>query len=105
MRLVVKSFSKPTDYHPSKFFKNSEVWITIAPMTYRHFKHEGWLYALAFLLALGLRLIQLGVMPLTDLEAAPALQALHITQGLNPTLSPHPFYILFRSMLILADIH
>jgi hypothetical protein len=63
-------------------------------MTYRHFKHKGWLYALAFLLALGLRFVQLGVMPLTDAEALPALQALHIAQGLKPALSPHPFYIL-----------
>jgi hypothetical protein len=68
-------------------------------MTYRHFKHEGWLYALAFLLALGLRLIQLGVMPLTDAEALPALQALRIAQSLKPALSPHPFYILSTSIL------
>lgn len=69
------------------------------PMTYRHFKYEGLLYTLAFLLALGLRLTQLGAMPLTDIEAAPALQALHIAQGLKPALDPHPFYILFTSIL------
>lgn len=68
-------------------------------MTYRHFKYEGWLYALAFLLALGLRLAQLGAMPLNDIEAAPALQALHIAQGLKPALAPHPFYILSTSIL------
>jgi len=68
-------------------------------MTYRHFKHEGWLYALAFLLAIALRFIQLGAMPLTDAEAAPALQALHIAQGLKPALSPYPLYILFTSTL------
>lgn len=68
-------------------------------MTYRHFKLEGLLYALAFLLALGLRLAQLGAMPLTDAEAAPALQALHIAQGLKTTLSPHPLYILSTSIL------
>lgn len=68
-------------------------------MTYRHFKYEGWLYALAFLLALTLRLTQLGIMPLTDAEAAPALQALRITQGIKPALSPHPFYILSTSVL------
>ena len=67
-------------------------------MTHRHFKHEGWLYALAFLLALGLRLAQLGVMPLTDAEALPALQAFRISQGLKPALSPHPFYILSTSI-------
>jgi predicted membrane-bound mannosyltransferase len=68
-------------------------------MTHRHFKLEGFLYALAFLLALGLRLTQLGAMPLTDVEAAPALQALHIAQGLKPALSPHPLYILSTSVL------
>ncbi|MDP2777773.1 MAG: hypothetical protein Q8O48_09010 [Anaerolineales bacterium] len=68
-------------------------------MTYRHFKYEGWLYVFAFLLALALRLTQLGAMPLTDAEAAPALQALQIAQGARPALSPHPFYILSTSVL------
>jgi hypothetical protein len=68
-------------------------------MNYRHFKHEGWLYALAFLFAIILRFAQLGAMPLTDVEAAPALQAFQIAQGLKPALSPHPFYILFTSIL------
>jgi hypothetical protein len=63
-------------------------------MTHRHFKYAGWLYALAFLLALALRLIQLGAMPLADAEAAPALQALRIAQGSVTALAPHPFYIL-----------
>ena len=74
-------------------------WITITSMTYRHFKLEGLLYTLAFLIALGLRLTQLGAMPLTDVEAAPALQALQIAQGLKPALSPHPLYILSTSIL------
>jgi len=68
-------------------------------MTYRHFKHEGWLYALAFLFAIILRFAQLGAMPLTDTEAEPALQALHIAQGLKPALDPHPLYILSTSIL------
>lgn len=68
-------------------------------MNHPHFKREGWLYALAFLLAIGLRFIQLGAMPFTDAEAAPALQALHIAQGLKPALSPHPFYILSTAIL------
>ncbi|MBI3161298.1 MAG: hypothetical protein HYZ23_02250 [Chloroflexi bacterium] len=68
-------------------------------MTPRRFKHEGWLYALAFLLALGLRFTQLGAMPLTDAEAAPALQSLQIAQGLKPALDPHPLYILSTSIL------
>jgi hypothetical protein len=63
------------------------------------FKHEGWLYWLAFLIALGFRLIQLGALPLTDSEAALALQALQIAQGKAPLLSPEPGYILFTSIL------
>src|SRR3989337_2159099 len=62
-------------------------------------KYEGWLYWLAFLLALGFRLIQLGASPLTDSEAALALQALHVAQGTSPVLGPQPGYILFTSIL------
>ena len=61
-------------------------------------KYEGWLYWLAFLIALGFRLIQLGALPLTDSEAAFALQALHIAQGKSPMLGPQPAYILFTSI-------
>jgi hypothetical protein len=49
---------------------------------------EGWLYGLAFLIALGLRLVQLGALPLGDSEAASALQALGIAQRLKPALGP-----------------
>src|SRR5919108_617519 len=63
------------------------------------FKHEGWLYWLAFLIALGFRLIQLGASPLTDSEATLALQALHIAQGKAPLLSSQPGYILLTSIL------
>lgn len=63
------------------------------------FKHEGWLFWLAFLIALGFRLIQLGASPLTDAEATLALQALQIAQGKAPLLSPQPGYILFTSIL------
>src|SRR5512146_2547229 len=62
-------------------------------------KNEGWLYWLAFLIALGLRLIQLGASPLTDSEATLALQALHIALGKAPLLAPQPGYILFTSIL------
>lgn len=68
-------------------------------MTQRHFKYEGLLYALAFFIALALRFTHLGIMPLSDAEAAPALQALRIAQGASPALSPHPFYILATSIL------
>lgn len=62
-------------------------------------KNEGWLYWLAFLLALGFRLIQLGASPLADSEATLALQALDIAQGNRPLLGPQPGYILFTSIL------
>lgn len=68
-------------------------------MTYRRFKYESPLYLLAFLIAIALRFIQLGAMPLADAEAAPALQALRLSQGENPALAPHPLYILFTSIL------
>ena len=62
-------------------------------------KSEGWLYGLAFLLALGFRFIQLGAAPLADSEATLALQALHIAQGKAPLLGPQPGYILLTSIL------
>ena len=60
---------------------------------------EGWLFWLAFLIALGFRIIQLGASPLTDSEATLALQALHIAHGKAPLLGPQPGYILFTSIL------
>jgi len=68
-------------------------------MNYRRFKFEGWLYGLAFLLALSLRLIRLGAMPLNDAEADVALQALQISQGLKPALGSHPAYLMFTAPL------
>src|SRR5215212_5652720 len=62
-------------------------------------KNEGWLYWLAFLIALGFRFIQLGASPLSDSEATLALQALHIAQGKAPLLGPQPGYILLTSIL------
>src|SRR5512133_1294114 len=62
-------------------------------------KYEGWLYWLAFLIALGFRLVQLGATPLTDSEATLAMQALHITRGTSPLLGPQPAYILLTSIL------
>ena len=65
-------------------------------------KYEGWLYWLAFLIALGFRLIQLGANPLTDSESQFALQALRIAQGEDPLLGPQPANILFTSVLFLV---
>ena len=67
-------------------------------MNFSRLKYEGWLYGLAFLIALGFRLIALGATPLTDSEATLAMQALHITQGAHPLLGPQPAYILLTSI-------
>ncbi len=63
-----------------------------------HLKNEGWLYGLAFLIAIALRFIQLGAAPLTDSEATLALQALHLAQGQSPLLAPQSAYILFTNI-------
>lgn len=65
-------------------------------------KYEGWLYGLAFLIAIALRFIQLGALPLTDSEATFALQALRLAQGQREILAPQPAYILFTSLLFLV---
>lgn len=67
-------------------------------MSFSRLKHEGWLYWLAFLVAIGFRMVQLGAAPLTDSEASLALQALQIGQGARPLLGPQPAYILLTSI-------
>jgi hypothetical protein len=64
----------------------------------RTFRHQTAVYAIAFLLALAVRLIKLGAPPLTDLEARWALQALHVAQGAHPALGSQPAYILLTSV-------
>lgn len=61
------------------------------------FKREFVLYGLAFLLALTLRLVRLGAFPLTDSEAAAALQALDVVRGLREGVGPHSLYVLLTS--------
>ena len=68
-------------------------------MNFSRLKNEGWLYGLAFLVAIGFRMIDLGTSPLTDSEATLALQALHIAQGKAPLLGPQSGYILLTSVL------
>ena len=68
-------------------------------MRFRPLKHESILYVIAFLLAAGLRFVQLGTLPLSDAEAKWALQALNVAQGARPLLGPQPIYILLTSAL------
>lgn len=58
-------------------------------MTSRPPRHETTLYILAFLIAIGLRFIRLGELPLTDSEARLALDALSIVEGEDPALGSH----------------
>src|SRR4030042_5456640 len=54
-------------------------------------------YGLAFLLALFLRLFQLGAAPLSEVEAGWALQALSLAQGQSAAFGPQPAYIILTS--------
>jgi len=60
---------------------------------------NNYLYLLAFAIAISLRFIHLGTLPLTDPEADLALQALRVAQGARPLLGPQPGYVLLTSIL------
>ena len=66
---------------------------------------ENLIYGLAFFLALGLRLFQLGAGPLSDIEAGWALQALGLAHAGAVVMGAQPAYILLTSQLfyIFAD--
>src|SRR5574342_79471 len=68
-------------------------------MRFRTVRHESILYVIAFILALALRFIRLGALPLSDNEAGWALQALNVAQGTRPLLGPQPIYILPTGLL------
>ena len=68
-------------------------------MRTRPIKYESVLYVIAFILAVALRFIQLGALPLSDTEAEWALQAFHVAQGARPILGSQPIYILPTSLL------
>lgn len=64
--------------------------------TYRNWQF--WLYALAFGLALTLRLLRLDAWPLTDEEARWAMQAFELIKGLGPEIGPQPGYVLLTAL-------
>jgi len=57
------------------------------------------LYFLAFLLALGLRLLRLGATPLTEAEANWAMHALELARGGQPLIGAQPAYVLLTGLL------
>lgn len=60
---------------------------------------EHGLYALAFVLALSVRVINLNAAPLSDFEASWALQALQVARGEITILGPQPAYSLLTGAL------
>ena len=68
-------------------------------MDSRPSRNETIAYLTAFLLALGLRFLLLGKLPLTDAEASPALQALQISRGVAPALASNVAYINLSAIL------
>jgi hypothetical protein len=61
--------------------------------------NQDFLYFLALALALGVRLLNLGAFPLTDLEAGWALQALDLSRGALDLPGPHAAYINLTGVL------
>jgi len=68
------------------------------PMNGKFARIEPWLYIGAFLLAAGLRLVNLGSLPLSDREAIEALKALALANG-NASGSTQPFYTMLTAGL------
>jgi hypothetical protein len=60
---------------------------------------EHSLYGLAFLLALGLRTLNLGTTPLSDYEASWALQALELARGEDAVIGANPLYVVITGTL------
>lgn len=60
---------------------------------------EYLLFALAFLLAIGIRFFRLGAAPLSDFEAKWALQALAVSRGSDVNLGPQPGYVLLTGLI------
>ena len=63
---------------------------------------EYGLYLLAFGLALAIRLLRLGEIPLGDDEARWALQALDLAKGLRPIMGPQPAYVILTGLVFFA---
>jgi hypothetical protein len=68
-------------------------------MKYQKISIEQIIFIFAFLLALGVRIFQLGALPLTELEANWALQAHQLAIDNNPIIGSHTGYITFTSFL------
>ena len=68
----------------------------------REHNNDYGLYLLAFGLALAIRLLRLGEIPLGDDEARWALQALDLAKGLHASMGPQPAYVVLTSVVFFA---
>ena len=68
-------------------------------MMYGKIKIEHVCYGLAFAIALFVRFLSLGTLPLTNYEATFAIQAFNLSKGLHPLIGPQPGYILLTTAL------
>ena len=68
----------------------------------RTFRRETALFLLALLIGLAVRLVGLGAHPLSDPEAAQALQALDASNGIRTTLGSNTAYVALTSALFFA---
>jgi hypothetical protein len=68
-------------------------------MDKKEFTIEHFLYLIAFLCAMGMRLIGLGDLPLSEYEASWAIQAFQVSQGEALSISGQPAYVLLTGFL------
>jgi hypothetical protein len=68
-------------------------------MNDKQFKVEHILYILAFALALLLRLVNLGSIPLSEFEAGWAMQALAVSKGAAVSIGANPAYVLVTGLV------
>ena len=59
---------------------------------------EQTLYLLILILAIGIRVLRIDDVPLSDYEAGRALQALQASRGVSPDFSPGPAYPLLTGL-------
>jgi hypothetical protein len=60
---------------------------------------EQLIYIIAFVVALGIRLLRLGMVPLSDFEANWALQALDVSRGIPVPIGSNPGYIFISGLI------
>jgi hypothetical protein len=65
----------------------------------RHLSLEQSLYVLAAIIAVGIRLFNLGKIPLSDYEAGWALQSLDLSRGVYSLIGSQSLYVVFSTMV------